>query len=62
MKSTSMLSLVTVAALALTSAAYAAGQGGAGRGGVNASGTQLRIHTPGTGLTAPVPVVVPAAP
>lgn len=55
MKSSRMFSLALITLFAMSSAAFAKGPGGAQgaggmQGGVSASGTQSRIHTPGTGL------------
>ena len=54
MKSSRMFSLALITTLAMGTAAYAKGPG-SGPSGANASGTQTRVHTPGTGLTTGTP-------
>lgn len=54
MKPSRMFSIALIATLAMSSVTYAQGRGG-GQSGANASGTQTRIHTPGTGLTTLTP-------
>lgn len=54
MKSSRMFSLALITTLAMSAVAYAKGPG-SGQSGANASGTQIRVHTPGTGLTTETP-------
>jgi len=54
MKSHIGFSLLAVAALSLSTIAFAAGPA-AGRGAANGTSAQSRIHTPGTGLATGTP-------